>query len=181
MVGAHDRFNDTGASGLRGTSDRIDGTLVPVDESPTEPHLVTEDRLLGVLHELQDREPLFHRRRLVSTRAEFERETAETFWEVGASGRRFSREHVWGVLEQRLASGQPDEYESERWDLRDFHLMEIAPKVYLLTYTLWGQGNRLTRRVSVWTGDPDSGWKVLYHQGTVVPDGSGPHEPSGTP
>ena len=60
-----------------------------------EPRLVTQDRLLGVLGELAQREPLFHRRELVNSRADFERETADDFWETGASGRRYSREYVW--------------------------------------------------------------------------------------
>jgi hypothetical protein len=146
----------------------VGGRLIAMDRTPMEPHLVTEDRLLRVLEELQQHEPLFHRRNLVSNRAEFERETAEDFWEVAASGRRFSREYVWAVLKERYESSDADEFEVEGWELRDFHLREIAPTVYLLTYTLWGQGDRLTRRLSVWTGSPQAGWKVLYHQGTVA-------------
>jgi hypothetical protein len=125
-------------------------------------------RLLSVLEELQQHEPLFHRRNLVSNRAEFERETAEDFWEVAASGRRFSREYVWAGLKDRYESSDAEQYEAERWELRDFYLREIVPTVYLLTYTLWGQGDRLTRRLSVWSGSQEGGWKVLYHQGTVA-------------
>ena len=139
-----------------------------MDESPMEPELVTDESLLGVLQQLMNREPLFHRRELVNGREDFERETAADFWETGASGRRYGREFVWATLADRYERGDQDEYELERWETRDFHLREIAPRTYLLTYTLWGQGDRLTRRVTVWQGSVDDGWKALYHQGTVV-------------
>jgi hypothetical protein len=139
-----------------------------MDETQSEPSLVTDDRLLDVLRELARREPLFHRRELVNSRADFERETADDFWETGASGRRYSREYVWAILKERYESSDQDEYEVERWEMRDFQLREVAPKTYLLTYTLWGQGDRLTRRLTVWQGSTEEGWKTLYHQGTVV-------------
>lgn len=137
------------------------------------PVLDTEDSLLPILDELQAREPLLHRREFVSSRADFERETAEDFWEVTASGQRLSREHVWEILAERYAESELDEFEAERWETRDFYLREIAPNTYLLTYTLWGQGGRLTRRLTVWQGSSTAGWKILFHQGTVVqsPDG----------
>lgn len=133
-----------------------------------EPELVTEDHLLGVLQDLMKREPLFHRRELVNSRDDFERETAEDFWETGASGRRYSREFVWATLKERYESSDKDEFEVELWETRDFYLREIAPRTYLLTYTLWGQGDRLTRRLTVWQGSVEDGWKVLYHQGTIA-------------
>jgi hypothetical protein len=139
-----------------------------MDEIQMEPELVTEEHLLGVLQDLMKREPLFHRRELVNSRDAFERETAEDFWETGASGRRYSREFVWATLKERYESSDKDEFEVELWETRDFHLREIAPRTYLLTYTLWGQGDRLTRRLTVWQGSVEDGWKVLYHQGTIV-------------
>jgi hypothetical protein len=139
-----------------------------VDEIQMEPELVTEPRLAGVLQELMKREPLFHRRELVNSRDSFERETAEDFWETGASGSRYSREFVWATLQRRYERGNVDEYETERWQIRDSYLREIAPSTYLLTYTLWGQDDRLTRRLTVWQGSIRDGWKALYHQGTVA-------------
>jgi hypothetical protein len=139
-----------------------------MDQIQMEPELVTEEHLLGVLHDLMKREPLFRRRELVNSRDAFERETAEDFWETGASGRRYSREFVWATLKERYESSDKDEFEVERWETRDFHLREIAARTYLLTYTLWGQGDRLTRRLTVWQGSVEDGWKVLYHQGTVA-------------
>ncbi|MHC5761500.1 hypothetical protein [Nostoc sp.] len=40
------------------------------------------------MNELIQREPIFHRPELGTTRADFEQMTESTFWEVGASGRR---------------------------------------------------------------------------------------------
>lgn len=126
-----------------------------------EPVLITEERLRDVLAELEAREPIFHRPELGTTRADFERMIVPDYWEVGASGRRYSREYVLDVLEQRHRT--PVE---ENWTTRDFHCREIAADNYLLTYTLI-QGERVTRRATLWRRTPD-GWRALYHQGTVV-------------
>jgi hypothetical protein len=141
---------------------------VDMDEIPMEPDLVTEPRLHAVLDELRKREPLFHRRELVNSRETFERETADDFWETGASGRRYSREYVWATLRQRYKNTDVDEFEADEWETRDFCLREIAPETYLLTYTLWGQRDRVTRRLTVWRGSVEDGWTALYHQGTVA-------------
>lgn len=135
--------------------------------SRMEPDLVTDQRLLGVLAELRRREPIFHRRELVSSREDFERETAEDYWEVGASGQRYSREFVWSVLSERYASSATDEYETGAWTMSDEQVREVAPHAYLLTYTL-RQGDRVTRRLTVWQGSAQTGWKIVYHQGTIV-------------
>jgi hypothetical protein len=135
-------------------------------DAEMEPALQTDRRLLPTLAELVEREPLFHRRELISNRADFEFETAAEYWEVGASGRRYGRDFVWAVLEQRIASAAPDEWESGHWRISDRQLREIAPRTYLLTYTL-DQDGRLTRRLTVWQGAP-GGWKALFHQGTIV-------------
>lgn len=121
------------------------------------------------------REPLFHRRELVNSLADFERETAADFWEVGASGRRYSRENVWSALKVRYAAGEVDIADSEGWQISNGQVRPAGPATYLLTYTLRGHGDRLTRRLSVWQGGVAAGWTVIYHQGTVVD----PAEPSG--
>jgi hypothetical protein len=130
-------------------------------DADMEPDLVTEPRLRPVLKELMAREPLFHRPDIANSRAQFESMMAPSFWEVGASGRRYSREYVLDILEERLENPVPDV-----WRTRDAYCLEIAPDNYLVTYTLQ-QGERVTRRSSIWrrTG---TGWCVLFHQGTVV-------------
>ena len=127
----------------------------------TEPTLSTAPQLLAVLAELKRREPIFHRPELGTTRADFENMTDPSFWEVGASGRRYSREFILDTLENRMLQGFED-----IWETLDFHCLEIAPENYLVTYTLL-QGARVTRRATLWRRT-SSGWKILYHQGTVV-------------
>jgi hypothetical protein len=114
-----------------------------------------------VREELLRREPLFHRVELGTTRAEYEKMIVPTFWEVGASGRRYSREYILGVLEERNRNQTPDP-----WKVQDFECIEVAPDNYLATYTLV-QDARVTRRATLWRRDAD-GWRAVYHQGTVV-------------
>jgi hypothetical protein len=128
----------------------------------TEPDLVTPPHLAGVLEELRRREPIFHHPELGTDRADYERMTADDFWEIGASGQRYSREHVFDVLEAR----QTQPVDESDWETRDFHCRELAGEVYLLTYSL-RRGSRLTRRSTIWRR-ADGDWKVVFHQGTVV-------------
>jgi hypothetical protein len=127
----------------------------------TEPELVTPVRLHHVLQELIAREPIFHRPELGTSRRELEDMTELEFWEVGASGRRYSRAYVFEILEERHRNPGPDP-----WQTRDFHCLELAPDNYLLTYTLV-QGERVTRRATIWRRRADA-WRIVYHQGTVV-------------
>ncbi|TAN05377.1 MAG: DUF4440 domain-containing protein [Rhodanobacteraceae bacterium] len=127
-----------------------------------EPDLVTPPRLQDVLDELRLREPIFHHPGFGTSRADYARMTVDDFWEIGASGQRYSRAFVLDVLEARL-SNPVDESD---WETRDFHCRELAPDAYLLTYTL-RQGERLTRRSTIWRR-ADGGWKIVFHQGTVV-------------
>ncbi|MEP6549442.1 MAG: DUF4440 domain-containing protein [Gammaproteobacteria bacterium] len=127
----------------------------------TEPTLINAPHLSGVLEELRQREPLFHRPELGATRRDFENMTDATFWEVGASGRRYGREFILETLESRFPQAEAD-----RWAIHDFHCTEIAAENYLVTYTLL-QGPRVTRRSTLWRR-ATTGWKVLYHQGTAV-------------
>ncbi|AOV18471.1 hypothetical protein BJI67_06040 [Acidihalobacter aeolianus] len=117
------------------------------------------------LHEvaaaLRAREPLFHREAFGLTREYHERMTESDFWEVGASGRRYSREYIIESLEKRYAS-----LIRTTWYIEDFQCREIAEQNYLVTYTLF-QGERLSRRSTIWRRS-GSDWKVVYHQGTLV-------------
>jgi len=122
---------------------------------------VTSADLLAVLEELKLREPIFHHPEFGTTRRDFEAMTDSEFWEVGASGRRYSRAFVLETLENRA----PDAEESQ-WLTRDFQCREIAADNYLITYTLQ-QGPRTTRRATLWRRTA-GGWKILYHQGTLV-------------
>jgi hypothetical protein len=161
--------------------------------SKLEPILVTEPRLIPILEELKKREPIFHLAEYGTSRADFENMTDPAFWEVGASGRRYSREYVIDRLVERHSTPHIDICET-----RDFHCLEIAPDNYLLTYTLIERvmtarilrrfehrersiikpaerragimvldAARVTRRATLWRRSAHT-WKIVYHQGTVV-------------
>jgi hypothetical protein len=127
-----------------------------------QPRIHTPAELRGVLEELRAREPIFHRPEFGNARADLERLMHESYWEVGASGTRYSREFVLETLLTRA----PDPAESS-WVVREFQVSEIAADNYLATYTLF-QGTRVSRRATLWRRAA-SGWQILYHQGTLAP------------
>jgi hypothetical protein len=127
-----------------------------------EPTLTTDPELTEILAELSRREPIFHRPELGTTRADFEKMTMEDFWEVGASGRRYLRTYVLDELEKRYSVRH-----SDTWETLDFHCRRLAPDVYLLTYTLIQNKTRRTRRATIWQRTAE-GWKIVYHQGTII-------------
>ena len=129
-----------------------------------EPTRTTNPELSEILAELSRREPIFHRPELGTTRADFETMTAEDFWEVGASGRSYSRSYVLDSLEKRYAVPH-----SDVWETMDFHCRRLATDVYLLTYTLVQDKKRRTRRSTIWQRTAE-GWKIVYQQGTIAHD-----------
>jgi hypothetical protein len=126
----------------------------------------TPEHLLEIERELADREPIFHRPQYGTTRAAFEAMTADDFWEVGASGTRYDRQHVLAVLDERATRPRDDEH----WTTEDFYCQQIAEDNFLLTYTL-RQGARVTRRATLWRRQ-GAGWVIVYHQGTIVEAGT---------
>lgn len=141
----------------------IDGPLPQGvwERSNMEPHLETAPEHMTVMRELMQREPLFHRPEFGTTRKDFEKMLAPGFWEVGASGRRYSREFVLDVLEERYKNAT-----EAVWEVGDIHCLEIAAENYLVSYTLI-QGERVTRRSTIWHHTAE-GWQILFHQGTPV-------------
>ena len=127
-------------------------------------HAHTAPELAGVLAELAALEPIFHHPEVGTARSDFERMITDDFWETGASGRRYSREFVLDELERR--SNAPHE---DVWETSDFCCRRLGPDTYLLTYTLLQDGSRLTRRATIWQSTAE-GWKIAYHQGTIVQD-----------
>jgi hypothetical protein len=125
----------------------------------------TEPDLLPILAELISREPIFHRPAFASTNEDFARMTAPTYWEVGASGRRYTRDYIL----QTLADTPPIDAAKAGWQVIDPQCRRLGPEnsdTYLLTYTLH-QAERRTRRATIWQQTP-SGWQILYHQGTSI-------------
>ena len=140
----------------------IDGPVsIEKLKSSPDPDFTTEDKHLEVMAELMKREPLFHREESGLTREDYERITEPGFWEVGASGRRYSREYVVESLERRYKN-----LAYETWYIEDFQCQEIAKDNYLITYTLF-QDDRQSRRSTIWRRS-ENDWKIVYHQGTLV-------------
>ena len=122
----------------------------------------TSPDLQSILEKLRSREPIFHTERFGRSLEDFQRSTAPDFWEVGASGRRYSREFI---LQMRSREALVDA-DAAGWKATGFGLRQLGPDCFLLTYTL-DQAGRLTRRATIWERC-GSDWRILYHQGTIV-------------
>ena len=121
------------------------------------------DDLGRVSAELAAREPIFHRAEFGTSRKDFEDMDAPEFREIGASGKAYDREYVLDVLERRHR-----EPVTEQLRISEFRCQYVAPDHYLTTYLL-DQSGRISRRSTLWRGTPN-GWKIVYHQGTLVTD-----------
>jgi hypothetical protein len=110
-----------------------------------------DPQLAVILRELIAHEPIFHRPELGTARADFERMTADDFWEIGASGHIYTRDFVLDLLEERHGTPQGE-------DLRpsDFCIRELSSDTYLLHYNLV-QGARKTRRTTLWRRTEEGG------------------------
>jgi|SRR5580704_11374235 hypothetical protein len=118
--------------------------------------------LLSVFEQLSRREPIFHTPEFGHTVTEFEKVMDREYWEVGASGRRYSREFILRAVGKDI----PTDAASAGWQIYDCGLRRLCTETYLFTYTL-RQPERLTRRATIWQNTGDC-WRILYHQGTVV-------------
>jgi hypothetical protein len=132
----------------------------------------TDADLLPVLEELRRREPIFHTAEFGTTRSDFEKATAAEYWGASASGRRYSR----GFILRTLQEHPPVNAASVGWQCYDHALRRLGPGTYLITYTLC-QIERLTRRATIWQSTSE-GWRILYHQGTIVSAEEGDAFPS---
>jgi len=124
------------------------------------------DSLAQVLRDLIQHEPIFHRPEFGRTRRDFAALIVDDYWEVGASGQRYSRDVVLDILERRHSVAAEDD-----WHTSEFEVTEIAANNYLLTYLLQ-QGERWTRRATLWRR-ADARWQAVYHQCTLVARESG--------
>jgi hypothetical protein len=113
--------------------------------------------------ELLAREPIFHKPEFGTRLEDYLAMTADDYWEVGASGRIYDRD---GVVRGLVARGKvPGD---EDWIVSDVRVRRLSHDTYAITYQL-DQAGRMTRRLTLWRKDPD-GWKILYHQGTLIQD-----------
>ncbi len=122
----------------------------------------TDPELLPVLGELRAQEPLFHRPQFAATPEDFERLMSPDYWEIGASGRRYSRTFILETLKKQPLVDS----EAANWQTTDFACRQLGPDTYLLTYTL-DQNGRVTRRTTVWRRN-GANWQILFHQGTLT-------------
>lgn len=110
---------------------------------------------------LAAREPVFHRPEWGTSRTDFEAMTIPGFWEVGASGRKYSRTFVLDTLERRHSKPV-----AESLEVTDFACQELSPNLYLVSYQLDQEGRR-SRRSTIWQRNGDN-WQAVFHQGTLI-------------
>lgn len=114
-----------------------------------------------VTKQLRAREPIFHHAQIGSDREVFEALTASAYWEVGASGQAYTREHVIETLVERYAHPHQD-----HWTVDNFDARRLSDHLYLVTYEL-DQAGRRSRRSTIWRRS-SRGWVAEYHQGTLT-------------
>ena len=114
-----------------------------------------------ILEELLPLEPIFHTAAFGLTQADRERRMAPDYWEIGASGRRYTRDFILTVDQAHFIDA-----DTAGWTASDQAVRQLGPATYLFAYTLL-QGDRLSRRATVWKQSA-AGWIILYHQGTLV-------------
>lgn len=112
-----------------------------------------------------------------SSRAALEALLHESFTEIGASGRHYTRDDIIPLL---LA-----EQSHPPRQISDFHARPISDTVALTTYTLTRTDpdgtQHHSRRSSLWLLE-NTTWRLTFHQGTnlpppapsPIPDGRGP-------
>ena len=87
------------------------------------------------------------------------------FTETGASGRLWTRAEI--LAEMPASSPRPDRIADHAMAGR-----RLAADVVMLTFETEHQGRR-ARRVSLWRRSSGR-WRLLYHQGTLVPPAPAP-------
>ena len=91
---------------------------------------------------------------------------ADDFYEFGSSGRVFSKPEIIQALQTE---------ESSQISIADFRVQSLTSGIALVTYRAVEQGEagreiRTSLRSSVWVMR-DEEWQMLFHQGTIIPDG----------
>lgn len=123
--------------------------------------LKTDTFLLKYLEEIKLLEPFVYMANDGMNRAHFEKLLHANFWEIAASGKRYSRSYVLDELEKRQASPFV-----QNWHTSNHYLQQISEELFLFSYVLH-QPTRVSQRTSVWKRS-DNNWLIIYHQGTVV-------------
>jgi hypothetical protein len=86
------------------------------------------------------------------------------FFEFGASGRRWNRDETIEALTAGQEAGRDAPAAAS-----ELAAIRLADDVILLTY-ISRQGQRRALRSSLWRRT-DAGWRIYFHQGTLLPAG----------
>jgi len=113
--------------------------------------------------ELLALEPISHRLPRGADRADIEALFDDDFFEIGASGKVYSRDLVVDVVEQRYLSGVDPR--DDAWEIDSFATRALTDDLSLVTYRISFAG-RLSRRSTLWRRHA-TGWRAVYHQGTL--------------
>jgi hypothetical protein len=87
------------------------------------------------------------------------------FFEIGASGRRWDRPDIMDMMTAEQAAASAERAVA----VSDLAGVRLADGVVLVTYTS-EVGQRRCHRSSLWLRTA-AGWRVYFHQGTVIPPG----------
>ena len=114
-------------------------------------------------------EQALHRPEVRASRDAVEALLADGCVEFGSSGRVYDRTSVIdGLAQEKPAAG------SRVPEVMDFRAQTLAPDLVLVTYRSVSDGElgakRAVLRSSIWRFD-DGEWRMVFHQGTVVPRG----------
>ncbi|MEV6483157.1 DUF4440 domain-containing protein [Streptomyces sp. NPDC051576] len=100
-----------------------------------------------------------------ASRAEIVRLLDPEFVEVGCSGRRYTYDDMVAWLPDHAGSAA----DGPRYDPSAMTGVVLAPGLVQLRYETVFDGGR-ARRTSLWRKrDEETGWRMFYHQGTLVP------------
>jgi hypothetical protein len=115
----------------------------------------------AVANVLRDLEESLWRDETRFDRNHMERILALEFFEFGCSGRAYTRDEVISVQRHAISAKLP---------LDDFRVHPVTDRVVQVTYTSEeGVGEaRTCRRSSIWVATAQ-GWRLRFHQGTLVP------------
>ena len=122
---------------------------------------MSDDQLLSALRNL---EVELHRPECRSNTERLDELLHDSFFEIGRSGRRWSRSDILNEL--------PNENMSYNIVSREFSIHVVTEKTVLLTYQSAnkrepGELSRFCARTSLWQETP-GGWKMRFHQGTDI-------------
>jgi hypothetical protein len=91
-------------------------------------------------------------------RDHMERTLAPDFFEIGCSGRTYTRDETLAALPEEIQTTLP---------LGDFRVHPITERVVQVTYTSEEGDVRTCRRSSIWVATAQ-GWQLRFHQGTAT-------------